>query len=295
MDCALPTPVSIMATPVLVNALGDTLTNDRVASGFGSRLQNRPLWAFDWYDGGRLPDRVDHRFYALTAPDGFMVRRPVDIRDTIDPLPSSAFLFGMGGDSETIWVCAVVDNRIWKLDPRDWSILASRSAPRLSAGTSPDAIGGDRTTAWFFNFWPRFAEPPISWNRHDQYMLYRLDGTTLEVRASSSFRYLQSVDGDSTVAWAIHRDVNPAVWETAELLRISPTLEIVDVAPAPLRNEGHRAVGIAGSRHRIYLLTYDSSTPSSGWLHLLSPDTYAIQGSFGPFESVYTPRDIGGS
>ena len=291
----------MVATPTFVAPMIDTLTGDRVRSSVDSLLQSTPLWAFESYVGPSWPDRFDQRLYKLIAGSVFVVGTPPNLQDTrgVPPLPSDAFLTGLGGSHNAVWMVDSFNEALYKVAPAKWSVIASRTPPHPSTGTSPRKIGGNASTAWFWNFHPRYSKGNPPWQAHDLYTLYRLDGTqsTLPVVASKSFRYLQSIDGDSTVAWGIHRDVNTGdvgrEFRNAELIRIDADLNITDSVAVPLRADGHWAIGIAGSRHSIHLHTWDVARDEL-WLHRLSPSSYGITQTYGPFSIENRLTDIGG-
>lgn len=278
--------------PTFTAPVGDALTGDRLRSGVDSQVAEKPMWGF----AQAWPEDRRTRFVAILPRSGVVMRPPPLTSATI---PGDPYLYGLGGDEHTIWMCDLTQDRIWKLHPTTFAVETFREAPHPPTGTSAHSVGGDSTTVWFLNFYPRYGLPNWPPQAHDIYTLYRLDGTEadLPVVRSTPFRYVQSIDGDSTVAWAIHKDINTGdglavEYETAELIRIAPDLTIKDSIPAPLRSRGHWATAIAGSKDNLYLHTYHPIREES-WLHELSVTTYEIIRSYGPFVSRWALADIG--
>lgn len=294
----------MVATPTFIAPTGDALTDNRFGSGnpFDDRSSESPLWAAVQ----DFPDDPRHRITRILPQTGAIVQPPRLASATLPIDAVDLRVVGLGGDEHTIWVIDhPVRRRVWKLHPTTFAIEASREAPHPPLqepfGNIPGSIGGDSKTVWFFQFTPRYGVPAPPWNAHNLYTLYRLDGThsSLPVSANHSFRYIQTLDGDSDVVWAIHKDINTgsglnAEYRTAQLLRIGPSLEIEDIVPAPLRGDGHRAFAIAGGIKNIHLLTYHQGRDEQ-WIHWINPDTYEIRQSYGPFVSRWRFFGLGGS
>jgi hypothetical protein len=188
-----------------------------------------------------------------------------DLHHTRTANPYSNTLSGIGGDDTTLWASSFLGNDVMELDPSDFSLLRSSSAPYTYAAD----IGGDSNTIWHAD--------------NNSQKVYELDPSDFSVVSSADApgTGFPAIGGDSNSVWFTDRD-------TYDIYELDPSdlSTVIQSVDAPVSSGNPR---IGGNSNVVWF------TSGLEYYELDPSDLSVVNSNTDDTGQVLSPSGIGGT